>query len=226
MAAHVQTEANSGGATTTISVGPLTLTAGNAVYAFLITAGASTWTQSAGDTLSLIESNTGVSRLYYVCSVAGGSTTFTFDMDVNSFPTLFVSEFNAGVGMSCADAHTINTDSASSTPSSGTTTTVTQNDEIAYAGFHNTGTDTTLSGGPTNGFTVPSNGDRLTSVSSGERGLVAYKILHAGGTTQTALTTADARDWRNVISTFTATCGAAVTSWGALIAGRLNRLVL
>lgn len=202
-AAHVQTAANSGGATDTISV-TLTLTAGNAAYVALLTFGSSTWTQTAGDALTLIDDNSGQIRLYYDCAVAGGSTTFTFQMDnPSAFPTMFVSEFS-GSQASCDDQHTTNSDGTpTTTTSSGTTGTTTQASEVVYALFSND-IDTTFVS-ISNGFTVPANGDRLTSVSSGVRGLVAYKIVGAIGTHETTLTAADARTWRNIIGTFKAT---------------------
>lgn len=213
---HVQTLFTNAAASP-VSV-TLTLTAGNAVLVSLLTYVVPT--QTAGDTLTQDASAiSGGDNLYLFSnlSVAGGSTTFTFTTASGAM-SMWVTEVS-GLATSAAFDQTANTTfSLAATRSTGTTPTTIQADEFLLGIMHGDTSGSNTLSSVSNGFTVPTNGDRVGAAGGNARGAIAYKIVAATGAYETTFTMTDPESAHALIGTYKA---AAAFGRGLHLAGSI-----
>jgi hypothetical protein len=220
MSAHVQTDVTLAAANTTTSK-TITLTTGNAVIVTLFwdtsLAGVGTVNQTAGDTVALVASinHGGIYQAQYLChSVAGGSTTFTFTWSGSTPSSIVVTEVSGLAASSAFDQTASNNSAVSATHTSGTTPTLSQADEFAYATWHGDSSGTTGFTSVSNGFTVPTNGSSLSGASNGCRYVVAYKAVSATTAVESTLTMADNWFATGLIATYKDDAGEPPASTG------------
>lgn len=207
--AHVQT-ITSAANDTTISA-TLTLTPGNAVIVTAIwdtsLSGMDGLAQTAGDTLTeraSLDDSGAFQQHYSNYSVAGGSTTFTFTWNSAQTARLFVTEISGMATSDAFDQSASATQTVATTHSTGTTGTLSQAAEICIASIHGDASGSTTLVGFSNGFTVPTNGDQLTTF---PKALLAYKIVSATDAVETTATTNDNLVGTGLISTYKAAGG-------------------
>lgn len=194
--AHVQTASATAAAGTTISV-TLTLTAGNAVVGIFLHHNSANppvgLSQTAGDTLTLATSSftSGeYTRFGVNHSVAGGSTTFTYTWTNTLISALYIMEISGMTSSSSFDVQANNASTTATTHSSGTTGTLAQPNQIAIAAFNGNGSGPTTFTSVSNGYTVPTNGNRLGGASNFQS-LVCYLITSSTSGQETTLTTSN-----------------------------------
>lgn len=202
-ATFVQTQsAKATGTSVTVT---LTLTAGNFVHAALVLAGrsfasASPIVQTAGDALtldaSIDDSGTYVAH-YSKASVAGGSTTFTFTFTSDT-ATLYISEASSIASSSAFDVAATAVQVTATSRTTGTTATLAQADAIAFATWNGDGSGSRTFTSVSNSFTVPTNGDQLTSAPN----LLAYKVLSSTSAVESTLQLVESSVLTGIVSVY------------------------
>jgi hypothetical protein len=223
--AHVQT----GGtqiSSTDVSV-TLTTTAGNAVVVSIMSknhgkAGAGTFTQTSGDTLTvgtpLVEIDSS-SYTFQVANynVAGGSTTYTIHSTVSQVLCLFVAEFSGMATASAFDVSATQTQLTQAGITSGTTGTLAQADEVAVAAWNGDSTGGRTISSVSNSFTVPTGGNLLNDGTNGPA-LMAYKVVAATTGVESTATCTGSWTAAALIGTYKAAGGGGAPTVKALAA--------
>ena len=205
-ASHVQT-VTAEGASTSASV-TLTTTAGNGVIVTLLynnnKAAVGTITQTSGDTVGSINVELDSGGTYTVQrnhdNVAGGSTTFTFTATSQTW-RIYITEWSGQFKSGSFDKSAKTNQASTSTPSSGTTGTLSQSDEFAVAVWNGDSSGETTVTSYSNSFTSGNNdwgaGETL-------RGSTAWKVIAGTSGVQTTLTLGDPATVSALIGTYKA----------------------
>jgi hypothetical protein len=210
--AHVQTVSARAGSGTAASVqfSGTPLTAGNAVVIHLAfyTPATTVSSQSSGDTCTAIQTLLpagGWGFLYqaYVTNIAGGNTTFTFNSDGSAAWTIYASEVSGMAASGLDQFANAGADTTSTDHATGTTSSTTQADEIAFGCV-----DLLTGAGVSNlvnldSWTIPTNGIYLTSGGL-LPGAIAYTVLTSTGAQSTTFRQTETTDGFALIGTFKA----------------------
>lgn len=165
--------------------------------------GGGTWSTTTAPT----ERGSANAFLNYCESASGGATTVTVDYGTGFYIVGSITEFSGLVTSSSIDQQTSNSNALSTTPSSGTTGTLSQADELVIAVLSLPGidTDASIDVPATTGYTnihVEQDAQNFMGHSSD------YKIVAATTAVSAAWGTTDNAPWSAKIATFKAAGGA------------------